>query len=473
MISSVVIIGMETKKLNFALQDNRLVHILEVESGLICNCVCMNCNQRLVAKKGMKNIHHFAHYNSEECEGAFESALHHAAKEIIKNSKTFAIPDIYLQFIDSYKEPLLLEENKVITVDKISLEKRISDVIPDIILEVNGHMLFVEIYVTHKIDSDKLRKIKRLGISTIEIDLSAVDDNMSKEELENLLIKEVNNKYWVFSNIEKRMYKRFRAVARRPMPVHKGYGRACPLNLYFWNGISSARWVDCLYCDYCFDGSGSGLCLGFSLIKEVTDFDIPKEDREKQLKIMKLRNVENLIKEGYCPKCLNGIVERKKGRYGYFEGCSNYPDCNYNNKTEELILLNKKEKKRMKNKRKQENQSIDIANIKKTKTTGFQNMRINLNSIRTKEAKDSYDYSDKWITCEQCKKYTNIWSQKHGQTGTGLCTNCVRLNEEEAKQRKIHIANEAKVDRDEETEVDVDISDTIINDLTLFDKPSK
>ena len=43
----------------------------------------------------------------------------------------------------------------------------------------------------------------------------------------------------------------------------------------------------------------------------------PTEEAKKELKIVKP-----------CPKCDGGLV-KKKGKYGYFLGCTNYPTCNY------------------------------------------------------------------------------------------------------------------------------------------------
>ena len=37
------------------------------------------------------------------------------------------------------------------------------------------------------------------------------------------------------------------------------------------------------------------------------------------------------ISMGYCPRC-NGRLVLRKGRYGDFYGCSNYPDCKYTKK---------------------------------------------------------------------------------------------------------------------------------------------
>ena len=36
----------------YALRDNSIVSISDVESGLKCGCVCPACGERLVAKKG-------------------------------------------------------------------------------------------------------------------------------------------------------------------------------------------------------------------------------------------------------------------------------------------------------------------------------------------------------------------------------------------------------------------------------------
>ncbi len=40
------------------------------------------------------------------------------------------------------------------------------------------------------------------------------------------------------------------------------------------------------------------------------------------------RKVDNVIAAGRCPKCGGQLVQRK-GRYGSFYGCSNYPNCKF------------------------------------------------------------------------------------------------------------------------------------------------
>lgn len=71
--------------------------------------------------------------------------------------------------------------------------------IPDILLETENGPLLVEIAVTHFIDDRKREKIKRLGIPTIEIDLSKVARDLDHARLEDLLINQTANKSWAFN----------------------------------------------------------------------------------------------------------------------------------------------------------------------------------------------------------------------------------------------------------------------------------
>lgn len=71
----------------FALKAGELVDVSNVERGLKCDCICAKCGTPLLARKGKIKKHHFAHYNSEECVGAFETTLHLADKSILERKK--------------------------------------------------------------------------------------------------------------------------------------------------------------------------------------------------------------------------------------------------------------------------------------------------------------------------------------------------------------------------------------------------
>lgn len=197
----------------------QVIDIKKASNGLGCNCLCSCCGDRLIAKQGEINDWHFAHESGADCSGARESALHEAAKQIIKKEqlvyigkydlvpKTVLELDEHLMFFenqyghrDSCKEMLLntsiQELSKLVktdisqrmtafiescskeqlSLDDIELEKRISDVglIPDISCRFNDQPLFIEIVVTHQCEQSKIEKLKTLNIPVIEIYLSSL-----------------------------------------------------------------------------------------------------------------------------------------------------------------------------------------------------------------------------------------------------------------------------------------------------------
>lgn len=195
---------MKEEKFDFAYRDGKIVTIEEVNSGLECNCICPNCNSKLIAKKGKIKKHHFAHYEKNECEGYGESLLHIAAKEILKNSNYIFLPEydiktgIYENLNKYYYNNAVLEQKK-------------SEIIPDVILNFGDNReIFVEITFTHGVDNEKISKIKSLEVSTLEIDINEilkelyrVDKLINYECLKKIILEENTGKKWVYDRKEK------------------------------------------------------------------------------------------------------------------------------------------------------------------------------------------------------------------------------------------------------------------------------
>lgn len=72
--------NMTSIKMPFARnEDNKLVHISEVENDKKCNCVGLDCGSFLIAcNEGLKQQHHFKHAVENECKG--KGVIHQAAK---------------------------------------------------------------------------------------------------------------------------------------------------------------------------------------------------------------------------------------------------------------------------------------------------------------------------------------------------------------------------------------------------------
>lgn len=331
----------------YGVRDGKTISIEEVESGLNCGCVCPACGEVLVAKKGKQMMHHFAHYSGHSCEYGYESSLHLAAKEILAKTKKILLPAVFLSFPNSYKDKELLSEPKEITFDRVALEQPFQDIIPDVVLYTGEKKLFLEIYVTHAVDETKLEKIKRLGVSTLEIDLSKQDSSLTETELTEILLQERKEKHWLFNAVEDRWLKRFYRIADEKAIVQRGFAFQvddCPIAARTYFGKPYANFTDdCLYCPYCISQQHQKgmLCSGRAGIVSREDFSIPEAERIQARDQKQSRKRMDLFVKGVCPNCGGELVQRTS-RYGDFWGCRNYPHCRFtatvDPKTGEIIM---------------------------------------------------------------------------------------------------------------------------------------
>jgi hypothetical protein len=190
----------------------RLVHISEIrpeESGLRCNCICPSCGERLQAKlpRTKKDFTpRFAHHSSDSCGYAVETALHLKAKEIIEEAKYIVVPEVIARYDKITRK---ISPSKEIYFNQVVLERRLNDIVPDIIAYKNGKPLIIEVTVTHGIDNIKREKIKKLGISTLEIDLSNID-LFNHEQLQYEVISGINCKRWIYNAVAEKEKERLR-----------------------------------------------------------------------------------------------------------------------------------------------------------------------------------------------------------------------------------------------------------------------
>lgn len=106
------------------------------------------------------------------CEGAFETALHKTAKQVVADEF-----EINLNFGDvGLRYAVAWEESHV--------ERPVHDFIPDVLTRhASGNHMAFEIRVTHEVDQPKREKIARAKLTCFEIDLSKVHRLISYEDL--------------------------------------------------------------------------------------------------------------------------------------------------------------------------------------------------------------------------------------------------------------------------------------------------
>lgn len=207
---------------------------MDVPSGLACGCICPKCKSRLVARKGPVRIHHFAHHDSKECEGAMETALHLMAKQILEEEKRLQLPEctVKVSLVDgngrTHSLERCIEPPTLACLDMVRIEAWSGNIRPDILGMWNGAPLLVEIAVRHFCDRKKKESIRRRGSAAIEVDLSKCDYSLTKAELREILVSSLKHKKWIAHPAYAEARKRLAAelnekVKRVKVPTRKVY----------------------------------------------------------------------------------------------------------------------------------------------------------------------------------------------------------------------------------------------------------
>jgi hypothetical protein len=243
-------------KLPFGLKDDILVHVSQVPQGLACGCVCAHCRKPLIARKGPKVVHHFAHYKGAECAKALETALHLEAKRILADRREIRLPAVEIR-LDYGPRVIPISPERTFALDDVRLECRTGDIVPDILAHCGTRPLMIEIRVTHPVDETKLSKIRELGVSTIEIDLSSACRDFSPEGLSNAIVEQTTNKHWLFNakswKAKRQLLKtgEKKAIGEGRFELHVAY---CPIRAREYKGKPYVNFMDdCIYCDYLLD----------------------------------------------------------------------------------------------------------------------------------------------------------------------------------------------------------------------------
>ena len=223
--------------------------------------------------------------------------------------------------------------NPLILIDEVDVEQNHGSIIPDVAVYAGGKKFFVEIYVTHAVDVEKLSKLKQSGISTIEIDLSKADRYIQAADLSEVLLGSSENKKWIFNTQVDKYYQAFLQVSEKRRISHKGhvaYTDFCPRKLHWVNGKPCASQLDdCFNCDYQFEvGDDYVLCMGRSLVTSIDDLKKSRKERRPcRTSPVNFKTMAD-AKLWICPDC-GYPLHRVEGKNGSFIGCSNYPWCNF------------------------------------------------------------------------------------------------------------------------------------------------
>jgi len=178
------ILGHVGQSLRYALSHGNLVHVSQVASGKGDGSLrCPECGEVMLARKGTKRAHHFAHLSSVSISGCgIESAAHLKAKEVIieagwVNGRRIVDYWTFRDFpFEGGWQVELFPAGKIFfpsAEPEVSVGSRRVDVMAfgttDSKDAIVGPQMAIEICATHKVDESKQSDLKDLDIPTLEI----------------------------------------------------------------------------------------------------------------------------------------------------------------------------------------------------------------------------------------------------------------------------------------------------------------
>lgn len=227
-------IRMADHRIPFAVgPDGTAASIKDVASGLACKCICPACEAKLVAKKGPKQTHHFAHDKGANCANALESSIHLAVKTIIERERQLLAPAcIVLRRPDDSAPPMMWTDiptvepyyyvtqphydwasrvvagvagtpsPKLLEFDGVLVERQEGNIRPDLIGLLGDRKIYIEVAVTHLVDDLKLAKIRARGVATLEIRVPyEPDTEIDWDTLRALVVEQTASKHWLYHPI--------------------------------------------------------------------------------------------------------------------------------------------------------------------------------------------------------------------------------------------------------------------------------
>jgi hypothetical protein len=208
--------------------DGAVIHISQADRGAACGCQCPaeNCGRKLVARKPESDIaHHFAHARltaAERADGVAPSckhgnmtALHHYAEQLLNDRKSLVLPPVKAAYGTRVKT---IREAKRFDFDSAKLETMDGETIPDVILEKGSDRMQVEIYVTHRCGSEKRAKIAAAGISSVEIDLSALPRDTTIAGLDEAILTSAPRE-WIYNRKAAQLRDELERIAKQDAAV--------------------------------------------------------------------------------------------------------------------------------------------------------------------------------------------------------------------------------------------------------------
>jgi hypothetical protein len=183
-------------------ESGELVHISEVDNGKACGCVCLACQEALIARQGAVREHSFAHRSGTQCQHAMDAMLHGVIHRLIERHRHFvtpalrvsaSVPGPYGPITDSRLQPAIK-----VPVDSVALVERLPWRHLCVQADVKGHSVLIHVAVKRPTPGDKCETLAQEHQAAIEMDLTGHGPR-TVGDLARLLFGADDRKTWLFN----------------------------------------------------------------------------------------------------------------------------------------------------------------------------------------------------------------------------------------------------------------------------------
>lgn len=314
--------------------DGTWKHVDEVPNGKGSGCTCPKCGRPLVAKNHcVEKTNHFAHAPGGDCGYQGESLLHRVAKEIIRKERRVTLPALVLN--EGWFDGLTLVATDTIDFDQVVIERAQERIRPDVTAMKGTRTLFIEIAVTHAVDTAKRERLRQIGTAAIEISLRALHGRtVSLGEVKKAVLFSSARK-WLFNETLENKLSAEKALLEKygDLLPRNQLGVTCPdggggvLSLLQRPAVFASR-KDCGKCCYFgWESPDAIFCFARTRIQrpseiEMFDKGIPRPGVPRRV-IWQIPVGEKPMAppNRQCPVCRGPIQHRSGTAWGCVNGC--------------------------------------------------------------------------------------------------------------------------------------------------------
>lgn len=270
-----------------------------------------------MARKGKVRRAHFAHVSNYECMYASEVALYKAVADMFSQARTVYLPAIELKF-PTWSKPDELTPARQADIENVEFSCEAKQYPPDLFLRVDGNRLRIIIDFDEYYTQEELAQL-RSDCSMLVYAFPSPQNHefFTPDNLHRTLTCENDCVRWEYSLLVERWKKRFRQKAVTPPPHGTGY--ECPIHIGKYKGRYSARWNDCVYCEFNVAESQDCLCLGHLGICSADDFRADPAQLAQRVSAIRARNDADIERQEHAEAVRRAYYHRPALGHAYEE----------------------------------------------------------------------------------------------------------------------------------------------------------